>query len=198
MEDIADFVEGLAVKAIQMEHFPIGRLFNEDGLSVLVLIAAVDIVIEGELSRRRSFLGLSGLFYGYMLPLLFPLIFEQVEVHFVQSFVDGMRDDGFWLLKLPVHLQQVDLDLVVRHVAHEHQALGHVKLLKDLAIGLKQSGLPALERRFLVVNLRSAVVPDSISLRDHKIFPAFLKGGICNFFDLDLILIEGVPHLEIH
>lgn len=180
-----------------MQDFPVCRLLDEDCLSILVLVAAVDIVIERKLCGRRGFLCLCRLFYGYMLPLLFPLIFQQVEVHLVQPLVDGMRNDGFGLLKLPVHLEQVDLDLVVRHVAHQHQTLGHVELLKDLSIGLEQSRLSALQRRLLIVHLSGAVVPNSISLGNHKVFPAFLEGRIAYFFDLDLILIEGMPKFEV-
>lgn len=198
MEDIANLVEGLAVEAVEVQHFPVRGLFDEDGLPVLVLVAAVYVVIEGELCGRSGFLCLSGLLYSYVLPLLLPLILEQIKVDLVQSLVDGMRNDGFWLLELPVHFEQVDLDLVVGHVAHQHQALRHVKLLEDLAVGLEQAGLPALERRLLIVHLRCAIVPNPVSLGDHKVLPAFLERRICYFFNLDVIFIEGVPDLEVH
>lgn len=83
VEDIADLVEGLAVKTVKMQHLPVCGLLNEDCFSILVLVAAVDIVIECKLCGWRGFLGLSRLFYGYMLPLLLPLIFQQVEVHLI-------------------------------------------------------------------------------------------------------------------
>ena len=197
VEDVANFVEGLAVEAVEVEHFAVGGLLDEDGLAVLVLVAAVDVVVEGELGRRRGLLGLGGLLHGYVLPLLLPLVLQQVQVHLVQSLVDGVRDDRLRLLQLAVHLQQVHLDLVVRHVAHQHQALRHVELPEDLATGLEQPRLPALQRRLLVVDLRGAVVPDAVALRDHEVFPALLEGGIGYFFDLDLVLVGGVPGLEV-
>ncbi len=77
-----------------MQYFSIGGLLNEDSFAVLVLVAAVDVVVEGELGGRRYLFGFGGLLHCYMFPFLLPVVLEQVEVDFVESLVDGVGNDG--------------------------------------------------------------------------------------------------------
>lgn len=48
MKDVAYLIQGIA-KTIQVQDLPISGLFDEDGLSTAMLVAAGDIVVEGEL-----------------------------------------------------------------------------------------------------------------------------------------------------
>lgn len=88
-----------------MQDFPISGLFDEDGLSTAMLVAAGDIVVEGELCWRGHALGLSGLSDCDVLPFAFALIFQKIEVDLIEAFIDGMGNDGLGLLELTVHLQ---------------------------------------------------------------------------------------------
>jgi hypothetical protein len=120
VEDVAYLVEGVAAEAVEVQHFAVGGLLDEDGFPAAVLVAAGDVVVEGELGRRRHPLGLGGLPHSDVLPLALALVLQQVEVDLVESLVDRVRNDGFRLLQLAVHLQQVHLDLVVGQFAQQH------------------------------------------------------------------------------
>ena len=74
MKDVAYLIQGIA-KTIQVQDLPISGLFDEDGLSTAMLVAAGDIVVEGELCWRSHSLSLSRLSYSNVLPFAFSLIF---------------------------------------------------------------------------------------------------------------------------
>lgn len=83
------------LKFIKMEHLSVCGLLYEDSFSMFVLVAAIDIVVKGELCRRRNFFGLIRLLYCYILPFGISLVLKQVQVYFVKALVDRMGNDGF-------------------------------------------------------------------------------------------------------
>jgi hypothetical protein len=97
VKDVAYFVKRVA-EPVEMQNFPVGRLFDEDGFSTAMLIATGDIVVKGELSGGCHSFCLCRLSNSNVLPFPLPLIFQEIEIDLVQAFIDGVGNDGFWLL----------------------------------------------------------------------------------------------------
>lgn len=103
-----------------MKYLSIRCFFNKDSLTTSVLIAAGDIVIKSELSWWGHPFRLIRLFHDNVLPFTFSLILQEIKIDLVETLIYGMGNDRFRFLQLTVHLQQVDLNLVVWHFAHQN------------------------------------------------------------------------------
>jgi hypothetical protein len=71
-----------------MEDFPVSCLLNKDSFPIFMLVAALQIVIEGELDGRGDALAFVGLTNSYVFPFLLSLVLDQISIHLMQTFVD--------------------------------------------------------------------------------------------------------------
>lgn len=97
-----------------MEDFPVSCLLDKDSLPILVLVAALQVVVEGELDGGGDALTFVGLTNGYVLPFLFSLVFNQIGIHLMQALVDRVGYDRLSLFELSKRLQEVHLNFIVR------------------------------------------------------------------------------------